>query len=47
MMAFTREANGEPIIEDCNSRFADKLGYSREELLEQPLANVYTETSTE
>jgi len=47
MMAFTREANGEPIIEDCNSRFADKLGYSRAELQEQPLANVYTETSTE
>ncbi|WP_181690901.1 PAS domain S-box protein [Natronomonas sp. LN261] len=47
MMAFTREANGEPIIEDCNQRFADKLGYSREELQEQPLANVYTETSTE
>jgi len=46
MMALTREANGEPIIEDCNSRFADKLGYSREELQEQPLANVYTETST-
>ncbi len=47
MMAFTREANGEPIIEDCNSLFADKLGYSREELQEQPLANVYTETSAE
>jgi len=47
MMAFTREANGEPIIEDCNSRFADKLGYSRAELQEQPLVSVYTETSTE
>ena len=47
MMAFTREANGEPIIKDCNQRFADKLGYSRAELQEQPLANVYTETSTE
>jgi PAS domain S-box-containing protein len=47
MMAFTREANGEPIIEDCNQRFADKLGYSRGELQQQPLAGVYTEESTE
>jgi len=47
MMAFTREVDDEPIIEDCNQRFADALGYSRTHLQGQPLAEFYTETSAE
>ncbi len=46
MMAFTREKDGEPLIEDCNQRFADKLGYPVAELRGRPLAELYTEEST-
>ena len=45
MMAFTREDGGEPIVEDCNRRFASKLGYSPAELCGRPLAELYTEES--
>jgi PAS domain S-box-containing protein len=47
MMAFTRDEDGEPVIEACNQQFADKLGYPREEITERPLADLYTEESAE
>ncbi len=40
-----RNCDGEPVIEDCNQRFLSSLGYTLEEVLEQPLANYYTEKS--
>lgn len=45
MVVFTRAVDGEPIIEDCNRTFAERLGYSREELRGTPLADHYTERS--
>ncbi|SIR83573.1 PAS domain S-box protein [Natronorubrum thiooxidans] len=47
MVALTRTdpEDGEPVIDDCNRRFARKLGYAREELRGQPLADVYAEPS--
>jgi len=47
MFVFTRNVDGEPIIDDCNRRFAETLGYTREELRETPLADVYTDRSAE
>ncbi|AXR79988.1 PAS domain S-box protein [Natrarchaeobaculum sulfurireducens] len=47
MIAFTREEDGEPLIEDCNQRFANKLGYTVAELRDRPLAELYTEESAE
>ena len=47
MVALTRTEteHGEPVIDDCNQRFARKLGYAREELCGQPLADVYADSS--
>jgi len=45
MFTFTREVDGEPIIEECNQLFAETLGYSREHLRGTRLAEVYTEES--
>ena len=45
MYALTRNRGGEPIIEDCNERFCETLGYSREALLGAPLAEHYTAES--
>jgi PAS domain S-box-containing protein len=45
MFVFTREVDGKPIIEDCNVRFAETLGYTREALCGRPLAELYTEES--
>jgi PAS domain S-box-containing protein len=47
MMAFTREESGEPIVENCNRRFASELGYSSAELCGRPLAELYTEESAQ
>jgi PAS domain S-box-containing protein len=47
MMAFTREENGEPIIEDCNRRFANKLGYEPADVRDLPLAELYTDESAD
>ncbi|MUV85055.1 response regulator [Natronomonas sp. CBA1123] len=46
MVVFTRAVDGEPIIEDCNRAFADRLGYTRDELRGTPLADYYTQRST-
>jgi len=45
MMAFTRESGGEPVVEDCNRRFAEALGYTPSELRNRPLADLYTDES--
>ena len=45
MYALTRNRGGAPIIEDCNERFCETLGYSREALLGAPLAEHYTAES--
>ena len=41
----TYNQEGVPIITDCNKLFADTLGYTRDELLQQPLRNFYTPES--
>jgi PAS domain S-box-containing protein len=41
----TCNQEGVPIITDCNKLFADTLGYARDELLQQPLRNLYTSES--
>jgi PAS domain S-box-containing protein len=46
MVVFTRSVDGEPIIDDCNRSFAERLGYERAELRGTPLARYYTEEST-
>ncbi|MEF8778349.1 MAG: response regulator, partial [Natronomonas sp.] len=46
MVVFARAVDGEPIIDDCNRAFAERLGYTREELRETPLADYYTDAST-
>jgi PAS domain S-box-containing protein len=45
MYALTRNRGGEPVIEDCNERFCDTLGYPREALLGDSLAEHYTPES--
>lgn len=47
MLVFTRDFDGEPIIEECNQMFAERLGYTHEEVIETPLADYYSESSVE
>lgn len=47
MVVFTRDVEGEPVIEDCNRAFAERLGYTRDTLRGTPLADYYTDTSTD
>lgn len=47
MVATTRSEEGTPIIEQCNRRFAAKLGYDRHELRGRNLADVYADESAE
>lgn len=47
MIARTRNEDSGPVIEECNTRFADALGYSHRELHGKPLVDLYTDTSTE
>ena len=47
MVVLTREVDGEPVIEDCNREFAERLGYTVEELRETRLADYYAEESSE
>ncbi|AUX10097.1 multi-sensor signal transduction histidine kinase [Halalkaliarchaeum desulfuricum] len=47
MVAFTEVVDGEPIIDDCNQAFADRLGYSQSELQGTPLAEYYSEESAD
>lgn len=45
MYVSTRDRNGLPVIDDCNALFASTLGFSREEVVGQPLADFLTESS--
>ncbi|SNR35808.1 PAS domain S-box protein [Halorubrum vacuolatum] len=45
MMVLTRTVDGEPIVDDCNQRFADRLGYRKNEVLDRKLASFYTNES--
>lgn len=45
MVALTTDGDEGPIIDDCNRRFATKLGWSRDELRGRPLADVYAPES--
>ena len=47
MIVFTRAVEGEPVIEDCNRAFAERLGYTKGELRGTRLADYYTEDSDE
>ncbi len=45
MFARVRAEGGEPVIEDCNDRFAERLGYDPEALRGRSLRELYTEES--
>lgn len=45
MYVITRNRAGSPIIAECNELFVRTLGYSREEVLEHPLADFYSPDS--
>ncbi len=42
MAVVTRAAAGGPVIEDCNQLFVETLGYEREAVIEEDLAEFYT-----
>ena len=46
MVVRTRAVDGEPIIEECNEAFADRLGYAPEELCGTPLSERYSAASS-
>lgn len=45
MIVETRARDGKPVVEDCNQRFVDKLGYDKADVVEQPLAEFYSADS--
>jgi two-component system, cell cycle sensor histidine kinase and response regulator CckA len=45
MYVITRNERGVPLISDCNELFLSSVGYTREEVLEQPLADFYSPQS--
>jgi len=45
MAVVTRADDGAPVIEDCNQRFAERLGYERASLIGRDLAELYTAES--
>ncbi len=45
MYIITRSQEGGPIIADCNRAFTDTLGYTRDEVIGRPLADLYTPES--
>lgn len=45
MYVITRNEQGVPFISDCNEFFLSSVGYSREEVLGQPLADFYSPDS--
>lgn len=46
MMVLTRIEDGEPVIDDCNQQFADRLGYDKTDVIDRELATFYTDDST-
>ena len=45
MFALTRVVDGEPVVVDCNSQFAETLGYTVEEVRDRPLEEFLTAES--
>jgi PAS domain S-box-containing protein len=45
MTVLTRTEDGEPVIEDCNSQFAETLGYDEDAMIGSELADFYTPES--
>ncbi|MFB6252358.1 MAG: PAS domain S-box protein [Halobellus sp.] len=45
MFVETRQVDGEAIVETCNDRILDRLGYDRAEVEGEPLASLYTAES--
>jgi PAS domain S-box-containing protein len=45
MIVETRAEDGTPMIEDCNQRFVDTLGYDKADVVGQPLAEFYVAES--
>jgi PAS domain S-box-containing protein len=45
MFAIFREEEGDPVIEDCNDRFATKLGYAPADLRGRSMLDFYTDES--
>ncbi len=46
MFVETCQVDGEAVVETCNDRFLDRLGYDRAEVEGAPLASLYTADST-
>ncbi|TKX43745.1 PAS domain-containing sensor histidine kinase [Halorubrum sp. ARQ200] len=42
MTILTRSEDGQPIIDDCNSQFAETLGYDADTIIDSELAEFYT-----
>lgn len=47
MAIITRDQDGEPIIEDCDRLFAEKIGLDNDDIIGRPLADFYSEESKE
>ncbi len=47
MYAVTHNRGGKPIVEDCNQQFLASLGHAREDVLGEPLDELYTADSTQ
>ena len=45
MFAVFRSVGDEPVIEDCNDRFLDRLGYDRDALVDRSVWDLYAEES--
>jgi PAS domain S-box-containing protein len=45
MAVTTRNGDDGPVVESCNRRLLDRLGYDREEVVGEPLASFYTADS--
>lgn len=47
MYAVTRNVDGEPIIEECNRWFVDRIGHQRDAVVGEPLSSFYSAESRE
>ncbi|MFB6196573.1 MAG: ATP-binding protein [Haloplanus sp.] len=47
MYVVFREEDGEPIIDDCNDRFLDRLGYERDDVIGRSIREFYAEPSAD
>jgi PAS domain S-box-containing protein len=45
MYILTREEDGVAVVDDCNRCVLEKLGYEKDEVVDRPLADFYTEES--